>query len=117
MTMECMCKKSFVSVDYDIDPTDLIIGRFLGWEYPDKTKIPTQFEMGKLYSVFEYMTLDAKYRTTEFWYSETEMRKQLRKQKIECIKRGIIIFNKYNIVDIFSFLHIINHFLVYSNMT
>jgi len=86
--MECMCKKSFVSVDYNIDPPDLIIGRFFGWDNTDKIKIPTQFEMGKLYSsVFEYMKLDAKYRTTEFWYSETEMLKQLRKQKLEVIKR------------------------------
>lgn len=85
--MKCMCKKSFVSVDYDLDPTELIIGRFLGWEHPDKIKIPTQFEMGKLYSVFEYMKLDSKYRTSEFWYCEPVMLMQLRKQKLEVIKR------------------------------
>lgn len=85
--MECMCKKAFVSVDYDLDEIELIIGRFLRWEYPDKIKIATQFEMGKLYSVFEYMKLDPKYRTTEFWYCETEMLMQLRKQKLERIKK------------------------------
>lgn len=68
--MECRCKKSFVSVDYDLDEIELIIARFWEWDYPDKIKIPTQFEMGKLYSVFEYMKLDPKYRTTEYWYSE-----------------------------------------------
>lgn len=82
-----MCKKSFVSVDYDLDATELIIARFWGWEHPDKIKIPTQFEMGKLYSVFEYMKLDAKYRTSEFWYCEPEMLMQLRKQKLERIKK------------------------------
>jgi hypothetical protein len=51
-------------------------------------KILIQFEKGKLYSILEIMKLDAKYRLEEFWYSDTEMLNQLRKQKLERIKKG-----------------------------
>jgi len=42
--------------------------------------LPKQFEKGKLYGILEFMKLDAKYRSMEFWYSDIEMLKQLRKQ-------------------------------------
>jgi len=89
MKMECMCKKSFLSVDYDTDTSKLEQGRFYDWNDPEVINIPKQFEKGKLYSILEFMKLDAKYRTMEFWYSDIEMLKQLRKQKLESIEKGI----------------------------
>jgi len=51
--------------------------------------LPKQFEKGKLYGILEFMKLDAKYRSMEFWYSDIEMLKQIRKQKLERIEMGI----------------------------
>lgn len=85
--MEYMCKKSFVSVDYDIDNSKLEQGRLYDWNDPQVIKISKQFKKGKVYSILEIMKLDAKYRLNEFWYSDTEMLKQLRKQKLEGIKK------------------------------
>lgn len=87
MNMEYMCKKSFVSVDYDIDNSKLEQGRLYDWNDPQVIKISKQFKKGKVYSILEIMKLDAKYRLNEFWYSDTEMLKQLRKQKLEGIKK------------------------------
>ena len=58
------------------------------------------------------MKLTAKYRTSEFWYSDTEMLKKLRKQKFERKKRGITIFNNSIIEDCFPFDFIIKDLLV-----
>ena len=83
-----MCKKSFVSVDYDIDNSKLEQGRLYDWNDPQVIKISKQFKKGKVYGILEIMKLDAKYRMNEFWYSDTEMLKQFRKQKFECIEKG-----------------------------
>lgn len=88
MNMEYMCKKSFVSADYDTDISKLELGRIYDWNDPQIIKISKKFEKGKVYSILEFMKLDAKYRTDQFWYSESEMLKQLRKQKIECLEKG-----------------------------
>lgn len=88
MNMEYMCKKSFVSVDYDIDTSKMEQGRLYDWNDPQIIKKSKQFAKGKLYSILEFLKLDAKYRVDEFWYSDNEMLKQLRKQKFEEIKRG-----------------------------
>ena len=85
--MEYMCKKSFVSVDYDIDTSKMEQGRLYDWNDPQIIKKSKQFAKGKLYSILEFLKLDAKYRVDEFWYSDTEMLKKLRKQKFERIKK------------------------------
>jgi hypothetical protein len=87
MNMEYMCKKSFVSVDYDIDTSKMEQGRLYDWNDPQIIKKSKQFAKGKLYSILEFLKLDAKYRVDEFWYSDTEMLKKLRKQKFERIKK------------------------------
>ena len=51
--------------------------------------LPKQFEKGKLYGILEFMKLDAKFRSMEFWFSDIEMLKQLRKQKLKRIEKGI----------------------------
>jgi hypothetical protein len=55
---------------------------------PEVIRIPKQFEKGKQYCILEFMKLDAKYRTSEFWYNVTKMLKQRKKQKLESIKKG-----------------------------
>jgi hypothetical protein len=87
MNMEYMCKKSFVSVDYDIDTSKMEQGRLYDWNDPQIIKKSKQFAKGKLYSILEFLKLDAKYRVDEFCYSDTEMLKKLRKQKFERIKK------------------------------
>ena len=87
MNMEYMCKKSFVSVDYDIDTSKMEQGRLYDWNDPQIIKKSKQFAKGKLYSILEFLKLDANYRVDEFWYSDTEMLKKLRKQKFERIKK------------------------------
>ena len=86
--MEYMCKKSFVSVDYDIDNSKLEQGRLYDWNDPQVIKISKQFKKEKVYSILEIMKLDAKSQMNEFWCNDTEMLKQLRKQKLEGIKKG-----------------------------
>ena len=55
-----MCKKSFVSADYDTDISKLELGRMYDWNDPQIIKISKKFEKGKVYSILEFMKLDAK---------------------------------------------------------